>query len=133
LDNTALRRTCVVLNSFDLKMPLEKKPTRHLRHLRRKPHRKGVDVSHKHEGPSYRKLFDPHSVQFFVKIVRDIAIFVLGAYGFVHELQRSGAERPQILILSAAMMGLPLIIRGDEKRQEVRSNDDSKASDTKGT
>ena len=80
-------------------------------------------MSHRHAGARPpRKPLDPHLVQFFVKVIRDLGIFILGAYGFIHELQRSGAERPQILIMSAAMMGLPLIIRGDEKRQEVKSN-----------
>ena len=62
-----------------------------------------------------------------------MAIFILGAYGFIHELQRSGAERPQILILCSFMMGLPLIIRGDEKKSEVTSNDASKTSDPEGS
>jgi len=58
-----------------------------------------------------------------------MAIFILGAYGFVHELSRTGAERPQILILCGMMMGLPLIIRGDEKKQEeVKPDDSSKAA-----
>mgnify|MGYP003405879622 CR=1 FL=1 len=59
---------------------------------------------------------------FLVKIIRDLAIFALGGIAFIHELLRSGEERPQILIMSAAMMGLPLIIRGDEKRQEEKSD-----------
>lgn len=82
--------------------------------------------------PRQPRKIDPHLVQFVVKIIRDLGIFVLGAYGFVHELLRSGAERPQILIMSAAMMGLPLIIRGDEKRQEVKSDDDKQAGNNAG-
>jgi hypothetical protein len=63
-------------------------------------------------------------VQLAVKLFRDMALFLLGAAAFIHELLRTGAERPQILILTAAMMGLPVIIRGDEKRQEVKENGD---------
>lgn len=79
-------------------------------------------MSHKYEGPRPRRQIDPHLTQFFVKIIRDLGLFALGAYGFIHELQRSGAERPQILIMCAAMVGLPWIIRGDERRQEVKAN-----------
>ena len=87
-------------------------------------------MSHRDSGPRpARKPIDHYAVQFFVKIVRDLGIFLLGAYGFIHELQRAGAERPQILIMSAAMMGLPLIIRGDEKRQEVKSNANKQETD----
>lgn len=81
-------------------------------------------MSHRYEGPRSRpkREIDQHLLQFLVKIVRDAAIFILGAYAFIHELSRTGSERPQILIMSAAMMGLPLIIRGDEKRQEGKSS-----------
>ena len=81
-------------------------------------------MSHRHEGARPpRRQITAHTVQLTVKIFRDLAIFILGAYGFIHELAREGAERPQLLILTAAMMGLPLIIRGDEKRQEVKADD----------
>lgn len=88
-------------------------------------------MSHRHPGPHPRRpliQLNPNTVNFFIKVVRDLAIFVLGSYGFIHELTRSGSERPQILIMSAAMMGLPLIIRGDEKRQEGRSSETKQQS-----
>lgn len=81
-------------------------------------------MSHRNEGPKEPRQINPIAVQFLVKITRDVAIFVLGGVAFVHELVSEGAERPQILIMSAAMMGLPLIIRGDEKRQGGPHDDD---------
>lgn len=85
-------------------------------------------MSHRHEGVRPPRTFDPIVLQFFVKIVRDMALFVLGAIGFVHELISTGSERPQILILTAAMMGLPVIIRGDEKRQEAKPSENKETT-----
>lgn len=56
----------------------------------------------------------PRSVS---KALRDVAIFVGGAVGFVHEVFFTTADRPFILILSASMMGLPAAIRLDEFRR----------------
>lgn len=80
-------------------------------------------MTHRHEGPRPRPELTRDLVNFVVKLSRDFFIFSLGGFAFVHELVREGDERPQILIMSAAMMGLPLIIRGDEKRQEAKPND----------
>lgn len=50
------------------------------------------------------------------KITRDLVLFILGATGFLHELFWPGAqERPFILTLCAAAMGLPLILRAEER------------------
>lgn len=87
-------------------------------------------MSHRHEEPKGRRDINPAAVQFFVKVTRDIAIFILGGVAFVHELTSSTTERPQILIMSAAMMGLPLIIRGDEKRGEAKANDTPPANNS---
>lgn len=80
-------------------------------------------MRHRYESPRGSRSFDSQLVQTIVKVVRDFVIFVLGAYAFIYELLRAGSERPQILIMSAAMMGLPWIIRTDEKRQEGKAND----------
>ena len=40
-------------------------------------------------------------------------MFVLGAFGFLHELLASGTERPFVLALSGALMGLPFVIAAD--------------------
>jgi hypothetical protein len=47
-------------------------------------------------------------------------MFVLGATGFLHELIRGGAERPFLLALSGALMGLPFVLAADGK---IRRND----------
>lgn len=88
-------------------------------------------MSHRHAGPRpprQRRSIDTATLQILSKIFRDLVIFILGAYGFYYELTRMGPERPQILIMSAAMMGLPLIIRGDERRQEAKANDRKEGS-----
>lgn len=41
--------------------------------------------------------------------------FVLGAIGFVHELVVAQAERPFLLAASLALMGLPFVLRGDQR------------------
>lgn len=50
------------------------------------------------------------------KITRDLLMFTLGAVGFVHELLISHAERPYLIGACLALMGLPLALRADEKR-----------------
>lgn len=79
-------------------------------------------MSHRHEGPKPKRPITQHMVEVIIKISRDLIIFALGCVGFIHELLRDGDERTQILILCAAAMGLPFIIRGDEKRQEAKAN-----------
>jgi choline-glycine betaine transporter len=50
--------------------------------------------------------------------IRDILLFVGGLAGVFHEtVLATGAERPTLLILFAAMMGLPAFLRQDDKRQ----------------
>jgi hypothetical protein len=46
---------------------------------------------------------------------RDIFLFFGGVLGVVHETVLSATERPTLLILFAAMMGLPAFLRQDEK------------------
>ena len=49
-------------------------------------------------------------------IIRDIALFVAGLAGVYHETVISQVERPTLLFLFAAMMGLPAFLRSDERR-----------------
>lgn len=51
------------------------------------------------------------------RVGRDTVLFVLGAAGFVHELLTAGVERPTLLLLCGAMMGLPVFLRADERRR----------------
>lgn len=45
--------------------------------------------------------------------------FLLGAFGFVHELLWVPVERPFIISASLALMGLPLVLRGEDKLKEA--------------
>jgi hypothetical protein len=38
--------------------------------------------------------------------------------GIAYETLRNGAERPTLLLLFAAMVGLPAFLRGDESHQQ---------------
>lgn len=49
--------------------------------------------------------------------LRDILLFAGGLAGVLHETAlRDGAERPTLLLLFAAMMGLPAFLAGDRDR-----------------
>lgn len=50
--------------------------------------------------------------------IRDIGLFVGGMAGVLHETLLSGAERPQLLILFAAMMGLPAFLQPNERKHD---------------
>ena len=51
---------------------------------------------------------------------RDLALFVAGLLGVVHEtLIRVGPERPYLLMTFAAMMGMPLFFNGRKPKDEV--------------
>lgn len=53
-----------------------------------------------------------------VKGIRDGAMFLIGAYGFINEIISHGlVERPTLLILCAGLMGVPIFLRADEARQ----------------
>ena len=45
-------------------------------------------------------------------ILRDVVLFCGGLAGVVHETVLTQSERPTLLILFAAMMGLPAFLRG---------------------
>lgn len=51
--------------------------------------------------------------------IRDIGLFVGGMAGVVHETLITGQERPTLLILFAAMMGLPAFLGGRDEPQTV--------------
>ena len=51
--------------------------------------------------------------------LRDIFLFVAGLMGVAHETVLGAAERPTLLILFAAMMGLPAFLqKGPAKEAE---------------
>ncbi len=46
-----------------------------------------------------------------VRISRDVVLFAVGVVGILHETFISHTERPSLLILFAALCGLPLYLR----------------------
>ena len=52
---------------------------------------------------------------------RDTIMFALGATGFLHELILGGAERPFMLALCGALMGLPFVLAADSKLRQGRT------------
>lgn len=61
--------------------------------------------------------------------LRDLLLFFGGMAGAIHETLISGAERPTLLILFAAMMGLPAFLQQQGIAPEKR--DDSPAKKPK--
>lgn len=47
---------------------------------------------------------------------RDIALFLGGLAGVFHETVLAAGERPTLLIMFGAMMGLPAFLQRDERR-----------------
>lgn len=54
----------------------------------------------------------------FISIPRDSLLFLGGLLGVMHETLFTEADRPQLLLLFAAMMGLPAFLRADESRKK---------------
>lgn len=50
--------------------------------------------------------------------LRDVVLFFGGLAGVLHETLITAGERPSLLVLFAAMMGLPAFLRTDERRAE---------------
>lgn len=57
-------------------------------------------------------------VNFFSRELREALAYAIGAVGFLHELFLAHAERPFLLTASLALMGFPLVFKGDEKLKE---------------
>jgi hypothetical protein len=49
--------------------------------------------------------------------LRSIALFVVGLGGIVYEITIDHGDRPTLLILLGAMVGLPAFLKTDEKRR----------------
>lgn len=57
--------------------------------------------------------------RWFARLSRDTLLFTAGLVGFAHEVVfGTVSERPTLLLICAAMMGLPVFLRADEKRQD---------------
>lgn len=82
----------------------------------RRKHRGDDDVS----GITKRRL----------RITRDGILFTAGLLGVVYETVVSKTDRPTLLLLFAAMMGLPAFLNKDEKEQS--KNGDAHEEDKDG-
>jgi hypothetical protein len=51
------------------------------------------------------------------RVSRDTILFIGGLVGIFHEMVFAHSDRPTLLVLFAAMIGLPLFLRGDEARK----------------
>lgn len=51
----------------------------------------------------------------FRLVNRHTIMFTLGAAGFLHELLGTAPERPFLLGLSGALMGLPFVLSADQR------------------
>ena len=63
-----------------------------------------------------------------LKVLRSVALFTVGIGGVIYEIVVDHTERPTLLILLGAMVGLPAFLKTDEKR---RSNGGG-STDSKG-
>lgn len=51
----------------------------------------------------------------FTRETKETLAYVLGGLGFLHELIVQNAERPFLLTASLALMGFPLVLKGEER------------------
>ncbi len=51
----------------------------------------------------------------FSRETKETLAYVLGGLGFLHELIVENAERPFLLTASLALMGFPLVLKGEDK------------------
>jgi hypothetical protein len=49
------------------------------------------------------------------KLTRDGVVFAIGVVGIIHEIFFSTTDRPTLIILFAAMIGLPAFLHIDER------------------
>jgi len=53
--------------------------------------------------------------------MRDVILLLSGLAGILHETVVENSERPTLLMLFAAMIGLPAFLRKDDSRKEDKS------------
>jgi hypothetical protein len=68
--------------------------------------------------PQPRKKKPVRRKRWKIRLTRDLTIFLVGLGGIVHEAFFTHEDRPTLLILFAAMIGLPAFLRLDEKRSD---------------
>jgi hypothetical protein len=65
------------------------------------------------------------------RISRDGVLFLAGLLGVLHETAFVDQERPTLLLLFAAMMGLPAFLRADEARKQLETSGTDKSTSEK--
>lgn len=63
------------------------------------------------------------------KFSRDGVLFFVGIAGIVYEAVSNHGDRPTLLVLYAAMVGLPAFLRTDEQLQKRQPEVETKKSD----
>jgi hypothetical protein len=64
-----------------------------------------------------------------LRVSRDAVLFVTGLAGVVYETVITKVDRPTLLLLFAAMIGLPTFLRGDEVHQDGRGKPHEREDD----
>lgn len=54
--------------------------------------------------------------------LRSGSLFVFGLAGVTYETLVSASDRPTLLILFSAMLGLPLFLKADEKKKDATAD-----------
>lgn len=57
-------------------------------------------------------------------LTRDSILFTVGVAGIIYEIVVDHGERPTLLVLLGAMVGLPAFLRADERRAKSKDKDD---------
>ena len=58
-----------------------------------------------------------------VRLSRDTVLFIAGLVGIGNEATSQGTDRPTLLILFGAMVGLPAFLRSDEAKKDKPKDD----------
>lgn len=58
------------------------------------------------------------------KITRDLALFLLGFSGVIYETVVSEGDRPTLLILFGACLGLPVFLNSDEAKARINKENE---------
>lgn len=57
------------------------------------------------------------------RVTRNLVLFIFGLGGITYETVADHSDRPTLLILFGAMVGLPPILRADETRLDKKKKD----------
>lgn len=67
--------------------------------------------------PAHRKMRPTRSRR-RIRLSRDSILFLMGLLGVGHETLIANVERPTLILLFAAMVGLPAFLRHDEAKKK---------------